>query len=47
MAGLQRILEEESTPPAETGVLDRLDAGYHLGGQPLNREQTHARQTLS
>jgi len=47
VAGLQLILEEESTPPAETGVLDRLDAGYHLGGQPLNREQTHARQTLS
>ncbi len=41
--GLETILREEAaaTPPAD--ALARLRHGYHLGGQPLTRDQAHAR----
>jgi hypothetical protein len=40
--GLEVVLREESPagPPAD--ALARLRQGYHLGGQPLTRDQTHA-----
>ena len=41
--GLETVLREEipAAPPAD--ALARLREGYHLGGQPLTRDQTHAR----
>lgn len=41
--GLETVLREESpaAPPAD--ALARLRHGYHLGGQPLTRDQSHAR----
>jgi hypothetical protein len=41
--GLEIVLREEkpSEPPAD--ALARLRRGYHLGGQPLTRDQAHAR----
>jgi hypothetical protein len=41
--GLETVLREEIpvAPPAD--ALARLRQGYHLGGQPLTRDQVHAR----
>lgn len=41
--GLETVLREEvpAVPPAD--ALARLRQGYHLGGQPLTRDQAHAR----
>jgi hypothetical protein len=41
--GLEVVLREEipTEPPAD--ALARLRQGYHLGGQPLTRDQAHAR----
>jgi len=41
--GLEKVLPEESpiAPPAD--ALARLRHGYHLGGQPLTRDQIHGR----
>ena len=41
--GLEAVLREEvpAAPPAD--ALARLRQVYHLGGQPLTRNQTHAR----
>ena len=41
--GLENVLREETpaAPPVE--ALARLRQGYHLGGQPLTRDQTHGR----
>ncbi|MEO8616058.1 MAG: hypothetical protein ABI600_13020 [Luteolibacter sp.] len=41
--GLEIVLREEisSEPPAD--ALARLRQGYHLGGQPLTRDQANAR----
>jgi predicted DNA-binding protein len=41
--GLEKVLGEESpsAPPAD--ALARLQQGYHLGGQPLTRDQSHGR----
>jgi hypothetical protein len=41
--GLETVLREETpaAPPAD--ALARLRHGYHLGGQPLTRDQAHAR----
>ena len=41
--GLETVLSEETTAPSPADALARLRQGYHLGGQPLAREQTHAR----
>jgi len=40
--GLEAILREESVPPS-SDALTRLRHGYHLGGKPLTRDQSHAR----
>ena len=40
--GLEIVLREEKTAPP-TEALARLRRGYHLGGQPLTRDQAHAR----
>ena len=41
--GLEKVLREEvpAEPPAD--ALERLRRGYHLGGEPLNRDEIHAR----
>lgn len=41
--GLEKVLgeEEKYAPPA--GALERLRKGYHLGGRPLSRDETHGR----
>jgi len=41
--GLETILREESTPALPVDALARLQAGYHLGGKPLSRDEAHAR----
>jgi hypothetical protein len=41
--GLENVLREEVPvePPAD--ALERLRKGYHLGGQPLTRDEAHGR----
>lgn len=41
--GLEAVLREDapSIPPSD--ALARLRHGYHLGGQPLTRDEAHAR----
>ncbi len=41
--GLEKVLREDppAAPPAD--ALARLRQGYHLGGNPLTREQAHGR----
>jgi hypothetical protein len=41
--GLELVLREEIASPPPTDALARLRKGYHLGGQPLTRDQVHAR----
>lgn len=41
--GLETILREESPVAHPLDALARLDAGYHLGGKPLTRDEAHAR----
>ena len=41
--GLETVLKEEVPVLPPVGALDRLRQGYHLGGQPLTRDQAHAR----
>lgn len=41
--GLEAILPQEVGDPPTTDALARLRAGYHLGGQPMSRDQVHAR----
>jgi hypothetical protein len=41
--GLEVVLGREAAAPVPTDALARLRQGYHLGGQPLTREETHAR----
>jgi hypothetical protein len=41
--GLEKVLHEELPAPQPAEALARLNKGYHLGGQPLTREQSHAR----
>ena len=41
--GLEAILAEEKPPATTDSALERLRAGYALGGAPLIREETHAR----
>lgn len=42
--GLERVIsdkpEDQQSPLA---ALERIKHGYHLGGKPLDRDQTHAR----
>lgn len=41
--GLEVVLGREAATPVPADALARLRQGYHLGGQPLTREETHAR----
>ncbi len=41
--GLETVLREEIPAPPPADALARLHKGYHLGGQPLTRDQVHAR----
>lgn len=41
--GLESVLKQESGSVPTTNALARLQAGYHLGGQPISRDQSHAR----
>ncbi len=41
--GLETVLREETPPAPPADALARLRHGYHLGGQPLTRDQAHAR----
>jgi hypothetical protein len=40
--GLEAVLREDApvTPPSD--ALARLRHGYHLGGQPMTRDEAHA-----
>ncbi|MFK7850437.1 MAG: hypothetical protein AB8D78_05605 [Akkermansiaceae bacterium] len=41
--GLEKVLREEVPAEPPAGALERLRRGYHLGGEPLNRDEIHAR----
>lgn len=41
--GLEIILGKETLPGSAAEALARLNQGYHLGGQPLTRDQAHER----
>lgn len=41
--GLELILNEGSSQSISTAALDRLKRGYHLGGSPLSRKESHER----
>lgn len=41
--GLETVLREELPAAPPVDALARLRQGYHLGGQPLTRDQVHAR----
>jgi hypothetical protein len=41
--GLETVLREETPAAPPVDALARLRHGYHLGGQPLTRNQAHAR----
>jgi hypothetical protein len=42
-AGLYLILQSSTESAARPTALARLQKGYHLGGQPLSRDQAHER----
>ena len=39
--GLERVLADPTPQTIPNDALDRLHAGYHLGGKPLSRDTTH------
>lgn len=41
--GLDWVLRTSADDPGHAAALARLQKGLHLGGQPLTRDQTHAR----
>jgi hypothetical protein len=44
--GLEKVLTEEAHTPSKVdtkAAVERLRKGYHLGNQPLTREECHAR----
>jgi hypothetical protein len=41
--GLEIILGKEGSAGSTAGALTRLNQGYHLGGQPITRDQAHER----
>jgi len=41
--GLEMVLKQERVSDLPVEALARLSKGYHLGGQPLTRDQAHAR----
>lgn len=40
--GLEAVLREDAPLPPPSDALARLRHGYHLGVQPLTREEAHA-----
>ncbi|MGA0333534.1 MAG: hypothetical protein ACO3N7_01475 [Kiritimatiellia bacterium] len=44
--GLEMVLREEKAPGGEE-ALERLRQGFHLGGAPLTREESHERSSVS
>ena len=44
LSGLELVMKLETDAPARQAALSRLRQGLHLGGQPLNRDQTHERR---
>jgi hypothetical protein len=43
IAGLESVLEGDSEGMVLEDPIERLRKGYHLGGKPLTREDTHGR----
>lgn len=41
--GLEKVLREDVPATVPPDALKRLKKGFHLGGKPLTRDQTHAR----
>jgi len=41
--GLEIVLREDVPAAPPEDALARIRQGYHLGGQPLTRDQAHAR----
>lgn len=41
--GLETVLNRNAPESPPCGAMERLKAGYHLGGNPLTRDETHAR----
>ena len=41
--GLEAVLRDETPAAPPPDALARLRGGYHLGGHPLTRDETHAR----
>lgn len=41
--GLETVLRRQFPADPPPAALARLKTGYHLGGKPLTRNQTHAR----
>ena len=41
--GLEIILRQEAKPEPPADALARLQQGYHLGGKPMSRDDTHGR----
>ncbi len=41
--GLEMVLQNEVAPAPPAEALARLRGSYHLGGQPMTREEMHAR----
>ena len=41
--GLEMVLQNEVAPAPPAEALARLRGGFHLGGQPMTREEIHAR----
>jgi hypothetical protein len=41
--GLETVLREEAPASPTSDAIARLRHGYHLGDQPLTREQAHGR----
>ena len=41
--GLEVVLSREDSAPVPANALARLRQGYHLGGRPITREDSHAR----
>ena len=44
ISGLELVMKSDADAPARHAALSRLRQGLHLGGQPINREQTHERR---
>ena len=45
--GLDLALRADAAPPDREAALARLHKGFHLGGQPMTREEVHERSQVS